>query len=121
MFSIAAGESSLTRSDSTATQSRKISYTTIDMSKASASLTPEKIALKIGSIKAKIDIETQIKNGAEKMLLALENKKSLQGDDKKAKADLSFKVKDSGAKLELLKTSLMFLILEPYHCSRFVR
>jgi hypothetical protein len=107
----APGGASLKRSDSNATQgttataSRKM-YNNLDMSKADAGLTPEKIAYKIASIKSKIEVETRVKSGAEKMMQIFEGRNNLSGQDQKAKDEVVLKLKDSGSKIALLKTAL---------------
>lgn len=72
--SLSVNQGKLDKSDSMSTVGRKLSMNNVEISKADGNLTPEKIALKIKAIQAKIEVETRYKLGAEKMLQSLGQK-----------------------------------------------
>jgi hypothetical protein len=93
-------------SNTLASSGRKPSFTNLDVSKTGMALTPEKVAIKLWEIQNKLDIETRVKAGAEKLSQVLETKSDLLAQDRKSKAEISKKLKDSTAKISLLKVAL---------------
>lgn len=94
------------RTESLTSVERKTSLTNLDLSKASSTLTPEKVAVKLVELQNKLEIETRCKEGAEKLLQMQQLKPELTVADKNLRSQLERNLKISVGKISLLKVSL---------------
>lgn len=85
----------------------KGSLSNLDLSKSSTELSAEKIAVKIIELRSKIEIESRVKAGAEKLLEALEAKAEPSEKDRENKERVYWKMRVAGEKVGLLKTALV--------------
>eukprot|EP00158_Paraphelidium_tribonemae_P008815 Partr_v1_DN28692_c0_g1_i1_m49927 putative protein kinase c len=102
------GSMSLSRSNSDATTGKRQQASNFEMSRADAGLTPEKIAYKVAAIQSKIEVETRVKAGAEKLLAGFDSRPvdTLSQAERKSRDDLAEKLKESSGRMTLLKTTL---------------
>ena len=77
-----------------------------EASKASTGLTPEKIALKLMDLQQKLELEQRVKTGADKLAQSLVEKKSLTPYEKRNKEEVEQKLKETNARITLLKTAI---------------
>ena len=83
--------------------SRKPSLNNLDLSKASTTMTAEKVAVKLLELQNKVEIETRVKAGAEKLSQVFQEK--IKQDDKLYE-DVNKKLKLSTEKINLLKAAI---------------
>lgn len=99
------GSTMLSRSDSTATMGKKHSFSSLEMSRTSATLTAEKIAVRLQELRAKHDQEQQCKVGFDKMYQSYQNR-DLSSQEKKTKEETELKIKDQSSRIALLKIAI---------------